>query len=61
MLVTHDLADAVQFADRIIALRSPGEMAVVDFSVSSASPDATKKALRAMRGDDAAAKTQEKT
>jgi ABC-type nitrate/sulfonate/bicarbonate transport system ATPase subunit len=61
MLVTHDLADAVQFADRIIVLRCAGETSVVDFSVPTAAPDATGAALRAMRGDDAVAKTQEGT
>ena len=58
-LVTHDLADAVEFADRIIALRSGGEVAVVDFSISTAAPDATKKALHAMRHEDMAASNEE--
>ncbi len=51
MLVTHDLEDAVKFADRIVALRPIRGESVLDFDVPTTAPDATERALRALRGN----------
>lgn len=50
MMVTHDLADAVRYADRIVALRPRDGVAQLDFDIEADSDGAADAALKALAG-----------